>query len=139
MKMKQTKRNDRNATHLICTKCKCIKLVCEYYIRKTGSFESKCKSCINKYRRDYDFKRRNRKINKQGHTGVTYRPDRDLYYARIVVNGKLIHLGKAATAAEAGEIYQEALKKKQCNSVIINRTRSKAFGITSPVETPEIP
>ena len=49
------------------------------------------------------------KPNKHGYPGVVYYKDRDIYYAKIHINGKLKYLGKAATAEEAGMIYKEAV------------------------------
>lgn len=40
--------------------------------------------------------------------GVTYRSDKDVYRARITVNGKTLHLGDFGTAEEAGGAYDRA-------------------------------
>ena len=42
--------------------------------------------------------------------GATYRPDRGKWFARIVVEGKTIHLGTFSSKAEAQAAYQIALK-----------------------------
>lgn len=111
MTMQYTKRKIRNVKRLQCTKCKEIKSICEFYVRYNLSYTSRCKSCLSIIKKEYYATKRKRKVNKHGYMGVVYYASRDLYYARIGINGKVKFLGKAATAAEAGQIYQEAVQK----------------------------
>lgn len=101
--MKQTKRNDRNATHLICTKCKCIKLVKYFFIRSNGSRTSHCNICRNEYEKS---KRPRKKPNKLGVPGVTYLPKKKIYRARIEIYGKQYYLGISKSLEKAAELYR---------------------------------
>jgi hypothetical protein len=44
-------------------------------------------------------------------TGVTYDKARNMFRARIAINGKQKFLGRYKTAEEASEVYQKALKE----------------------------